>query len=182
LTILTQDEGMTPHQVEAFKLQLVDLRPALRAFAQTLARNHAQAEDLTQDTIVKALVNMDKFIPGTNLRAWLFVIMRNHHYSKLRKAKREIEDPDGVIASYEGKLGDQNPVADLKDTLVAMESLSPEHRKAIELVAFQDLSLAEAAKVMGIQEGTVKSRLNRGRHKLKQLLGMTSIAERHEVS
>eukprot|EP01155_Anaeramoeba_flamelloides_P006435 Anaeramoba_flamelloidesa1087294_5.p1 GENE.a1087294_5~~a1087294_5.p1 ORF type:complete len:118 (-),score=7.49 a1087294_5:18-371(-) len=72
---------------------------ALRAFALSLTRNSASADDLVQDTIVKAWTNIDKFERGTNLRAWLFTILRNTFYSDRRKRKREVADPDGIHAA-----------------------------------------------------------------------------------
>ena len=76
--------------------QLVNHLPALRAFALSLTREGAGADDLVQDTIVKAWTNMDKFQAGTNLRAWLFTILRNTFYSARRKTKREVSDTDGI--------------------------------------------------------------------------------------
>src|SRR5690606_4097056 len=83
----------------AFKADLIELLPSLRAFARSLAHNPALADDLVQDTLVKALANVERFEPGTNLRAWLFTILRNHYYSQLRKSKREVEDADGKFAA-----------------------------------------------------------------------------------
>ena len=79
--------------------QLVDHLPALRAFALSLTREGASADDLVQDTIVKAWTNMDKFQAGTNLRAWLFTILRNTFYSARRKTRREVSDTDGIHAA-----------------------------------------------------------------------------------
>ena len=77
--------------------ELVEHLPALRAFAMSLTRNSATADDMVQDTVVKAWTNMDKFQVGTNLRAWLFTILRNTYYSSRRKAVREVADVDGVF-------------------------------------------------------------------------------------
>ena len=79
--------------------EIVDHLPSLRAFAMSLTRNSAAADDLVQDTIVKAWSNFDKFEQGTNLRAWLFTILRNTFYSVSRKRKREVADVDGEMAA-----------------------------------------------------------------------------------
>ena len=78
---------------------VVEHLPAMRAFAVSLTRDSAAADDLVQDTIVKAWKNFDKFKEGTNLRAWLFTILRNTFYSNLRKSKREVSDSDGAMAA-----------------------------------------------------------------------------------
>jgi RNA polymerase sigma-70 factor (ECF subfamily) len=77
---------------------LLEALPALRAFAISLTANGDQADDLVQEAIVRGLGNLDKFEPGTNLQAWLFTILRNEFYTAMRRRRREIEDPDGVMA------------------------------------------------------------------------------------
>ncbi len=79
--------------------ELPEHLPALRAFAISLCRNVTEADDLVQDTIVKAWSNFDKFTAGTDLRAWLFTILRNTFFSSKRKRKREVPDPDGIHAA-----------------------------------------------------------------------------------
>ncbi|MGR3365123.1 MAG: sigma-70 family RNA polymerase sigma factor, partial [Maritimibacter harenae] len=90
--MVNDNKGVDPREA------VVEHLPAMRAFAASLTRNSAAADDLVQDTIVKAWKNFDKFQEGTNLRAWLFTILRNTFYSDLRKKKREVEDADGVMA------------------------------------------------------------------------------------
>ena len=77
--------------------QLVEHLPAMRAFAISLTRNNAMADDMVQDTVVKAWTNIEKYQDGTNMRAWLFTILRNTYYSNRRKAKREVADVDGIF-------------------------------------------------------------------------------------
>jgi len=144
--------------------------PALRAFAMSLTRNSASADDLVQDTIVKAWSNIDKFQPGTNLRAWLFTILRNTFYSDQRKRKRELPDPDGIHAAslcekpaHDGRLA-------MNDFLQAFDQLSPEHREVLVLVGASGFAYEEAAQMMGVAVGTVKSRANRARARLAELL------------
>lgn len=146
--------------------------PALRAFALSLTRNGAAADDLVQDTIVKAWTNLDKFQPGTNMRAWLFTILRNTFYSAKRKTRREVNDPDGVHAGtlFERPAHDGRLV--YNDFTAAFDRLSPEHREALILVGASGFSYEEAAEMMGVAVGTVKSRANRARARLAELLGL----------
>ena len=143
---------------------------ALRAFALSLTRNSASADDLVQDTIVKAWTNIDKFERGTNLRAWLFTILRNTFYSDRRKRKREVADPDGIHAAglYEKPAHDGRLA--MNDFVHAFDQLSPEHREVLTLVGASGFSYEEAAGMMGVAVGTVKSRANRARARLAEML------------
>jgi RNA polymerase sigma-70 factor, ECF subfamily len=145
--------------------------PALRAFARSLAGNRDTADDLVQDTVLKAWTRIDQFTPGTNLRAWLFTILRNTFYSALRKQRREIADPDGAHAATLC----QAPVHDARlafdEFRAAFAQLSAEHREVLVLVGASGLSCEEAAEVMGVAVGTVKSR---ARARLADLLGLAA--------
>jgi RNA polymerase sigma-70 factor (ECF subfamily) len=156
----------------AFKAELIELLPSLRAFARSLAHNPAQADDLVQDTLVKALANVERFEPGTNLRAWLFTILRNHYYSQLRKSKREIEDADGKFAARLSSRPEQDGTVDLEDFKVAFAQLAPDHREVLTLVGASGCSYEEAAQICGCAVGTIKSRVNRARKKLSDMLGL----------
>ncbi len=156
----------------AFKSELIELLPSLRAFARSLAHNSAQADDLVQDTLVKALANVERFEPGTNLRAWLFTILRNHYYSQLRKLKREVEDADGKFAARLAVRPEQDGSVDLEDFKVAFQQLAPDHREVLTLVGASGCSYEEAATICGCAVGTIKSRVNRARRKLADLLGL----------
>lgn len=156
----------------AFKAELIELLPSLRAFARSLAHNAAQADDLVQDTLVKALANVDRFEPGTNLRAWLFTILRNHYYSQLRKLKREVEDADGKFAARIAVGPEQDGSVDLEDFKAAFAQLAPDHREVLTLVGASGCSYEEAAAICGCAVGTIKSRVNRARRKLSDLLGL----------
>lgn len=150
--------------------ELVDHLPALRAFALSLTREGAAADDLVQDTIVKAWTNMDKFQPGTNLRAWLFTILRNTFYSSRRKTKREVNDTDGIHASQQATRPDHDGRLAMNDFRAAFAQLPDEQREALLLVGASGFSYEEAANMTGVAVGTVKSRANRGRRKLAELL------------
>lgn len=150
--------------------ELPEHLPSLRAFAISLTRNLAEADDLVQDTIVKAWSNFDRFQPGTDLRAWLFTILRNTFYSDRRKKRREVADPDGIHAQglFE-KPGHDGRLA-FGDFTRAFDQLSAEHREVLILVGANGYSCEQAAEMMGVAIGTVKSRTNRARARLAQLL------------
>ncbi|MFC3086014.1 RNA polymerase sigma factor [Tabrizicola soli] len=144
--------------------------PRLRAFAISLARDVTQADDLVQDTILKAWSNMDKFDPRTNLDAWLFTILRNTFYSALRKTRREVQDTDGVHAAALAEKPAHDSRLAFKDFQRAFDMLSPEHREVLILVGASGFSCEEAAEMMGVAIGTVKSRASRARKRLAEIL------------
>ena len=144
--------------------------PRLRAFAISLARDVTQADDLVQDTILKAWSNMDKFDPASNLDAWLFTILRNTFYSSLRKTRREVQDSDGVFAASLSEKPAHDSRLAMKDFQRAFDQLSPEHREVLILVGASGFSCEEAAGMMGVAVGTVKSRASRARRRLAELL------------
>lgn len=152
------------------KDDLVNHLPSLRAFALSLTRESASADDLVQDTVVKAWTNMDKFQPGTNLRAWLFTILRNTFYSSRRKTRREVSDSDGFHAARQATRPDHDGRLALKDFRTAFAQLPDEQREALILVGASGFSYEEAASMTNVAVGTVKSRANRGRRRLAELL------------
>jgi RNA polymerase sigma-70 factor (ECF subfamily) len=145
--------------------------PSLRAFAISLTNDRDRADDLVQDTIVRAWTHIDRFEPGTNLNAWLFTILRNRFYSDFRKNKREVADPEGVHAAKLKAPPEQQSRVDYEDMRTALTKLRPDQREALLLVAAEGLSYEEAAAICGTQVGTIKSRVNRARHRLAELLG-----------
>ena len=152
--------------------ELPEHLPALRAFAISLTRDATQADDLVQDTIVKAWSNFDKFTPGSNLLAWLFTILRNTFFSAKRKTKREVPDPDGIHTAglYEKPAHDGRLA--FSDFQTAFDKLTPEQREVLILVGASGFSYEEAAEMTGVAVGTVKSRANRARQKLCELLDL----------
>lgn len=151
--------------------------PHLRAFAISLSGSLNAADDLVQDTLVKAWEHFDSFEPGTNLRAWLITILRNNFCSIYRKHRREVQDIDGGYASQLSVRGAQEGRLELNDFRHALDQLPPEHREIVVLVGVTEMSYEEAAEICGIPKGTVKSRLNRARAKLVKLLGLTSVED-----
>src|SRR5215207_7499151 len=122
----------TPEVREAMLAAL----PSLRAFALSLTHSPDHADDLVQDAIVRALTNIEKFEPGTNMSAWLFTILRNLFYSQHRRAKHEVADPDGSYAGQLRTAPDQGARCDVQDVRKALARLSVENREA-RAIAFE---------------------------------------------
>lgn len=157
--------------------QLVALVPEMRAFALSLTRNPSTADDLVQDTVLKAWASLDRFEPGTNMRAWVFTILRNTFYSDTRKRQREIADVDGAHAARLSQKPDHDGRLDLRDFAAAFTKLPDEQREVLILIGASGLSYEEAAEICGCAVGTIKSRLNRGRARLSELLDPPAVAE-----
>ena len=147
---------------------------SLRAFAVSLCGRTDVADDLVQETIVKAWSNLDKFEEGTNLQAWLFTILRNHYYSEIRKRRREIEDVEGRYSATLATHPEQYGHLDMADFKVAMQKLPDDQREALILVGASGFSYEDAAKICGVAIGTIKSRVNRARNRLAELLEVGS--------
>jgi len=146
--------------------------PSLRAFAISLTGDVDRADDLVQEAIVRGLAHIDSFQPGTNMQAWLFTILRNQFHTGYRKRKREVEDPDGGIAARLSVHPEQIGHLDLEDLKLALIKLPFDQREALLLVGAQGFSYEEAAEICGARIGTIKSRINRARHRLAELLGI----------
>jgi RNA polymerase sigma-70 factor (ECF subfamily) len=156
---------------------LLAVVPSLRAFAMSLTNNRDRADDLVQDTLMRAWANIHKFEPGTNLNAWLFTILRNLFHSEYRKRKREVEDADGSYAARLKTHPNQQTHLDYEDFRLALAKLPMDQREALLLVGAQGMSYEEAAHVCQVAVGTVKSRVNRARSKLAHLLDLAGEAD-----
>ncbi len=156
------------------KSDLVNSIPSLRAFAVSLCGNPDRADDLVQETLVKAWSNLHSFIEGTNLAAWLFTILRNIYYSEYRKRRREVPDPDGIHAAKLASAPSQSGHMDFLDVQAALQTLPTDQREALILVGASGLSYEEAAEICGCAVGTMKSRVNRARNRLVELLNIGS--------
>ncbi|GFE66115.1 RNA polymerase sigma factor [Litoreibacter roseus] len=152
--------------------EMLDHLPALRAFAMSLTRNSSTADDMVQDTVVKAWSNINKFQPGTNMRAWLFTILRNTYYSSRRKLNREVADVDGVFTETLSEKPAHDGHLHMQDFKTAFAKLPDEQREALILVGASGFSYEDAAEMCGVAIGTIKSRANRGRAKLTELMGL----------
>jgi RNA polymerase sigma-70 factor (ECF subfamily) len=149
---------------------IIALIPALRAFAWSLCHNASDADDLVQDTLIKAWVNRDKYEMGSNLRAWLFTILRNTFYTSLSRRRREVRDEDGLFAATLVSPADQDWRMAVSSLETAMKQLPTEHREALVLVGGAGLTYEEAAEICGCALGTIKSRVNRARNRLLKLM------------
>ncbi|GJE26197.1 sigma-70 family RNA polymerase sigma factor [Methylobacterium organophilum] len=154
-----------------FGKELIAALPALRGFALSLAVSAAKADDLVQETMLKAWANREKFQPGTNFLAWLFTILRNHFYSEIRKHRREVEDADGIAASGLIALPDQVDRVELQNVWTNLAKLPASQREALLLVGAHGMTYEDAADLIGCQVGTVKSRVSRARNTLADALG-----------
>jgi RNA polymerase sigma-70 factor (ECF subfamily) len=158
--------------------QILEMMPALRAFARSLTSNRAEADDLIQDTFVKAWGNFGQFTQGTNLRAWLFTILRNTYYSSLRKRRRQVANLGAVIdASPTISAPHQEDSLAIKEMLDALRTLPAEQRNALILTGAVGMSYEETAEACGCALGTVKSRVNRGREKLLSVMRLDEPAD-----
>jgi RNA polymerase sigma-70 factor (ECF subfamily) len=153
---------------------LLSVIPNLRAFAVSLCGNLDRADDLVQETLVKAWSNIGSFVEGTNLRAWLFTILRNIYYSEYRKRRREVADPDGTFAAKLATAPAQSGHMDLLDFRAALQQLPSDQREALILIGASGLSYEEAAGICGSAIGTMKSRVNRARSRLAEMLSISS--------
>ena len=154
--------------------EIVQLIPALRAFARTFYRDPVDADDLVQETLTKGIANIDKFKPGTRMKSWLFTIMRNTFCTRFAGYKRE---QPGLMECASSRLSVEAPQEwrvrgnEVKD---AVESLPAPQREVIVLIGMLGVSYEDAAAICGCAIGTVKSRLNRARATLLVQLGERS--------
>jgi RNA polymerase sigma-70 factor (ECF subfamily) len=147
--------------------------PRLRRYARALTRDAVRADDLVQSCLTRAVAKQHLWEPGTNLRAWLFTLLHNQHVNDARRSVREQNDvPIDDIAS----LASVNPNAidtlTLRDLEVALTKLPAEQREAILLVGLEGMNYQDAASVLNVPVGTVRSRLSRGRDQLRALMDM----------
>jgi RNA polymerase sigma-70 factor (ECF subfamily) len=163
---------------DELRASLLKAIPHLRAFAISLTGKVDQADDLVQEAILRGLSHLDSFTPGTDLQAWLFTILRNLFYTSLRKRRREVEDPDGVIAGMLSTAPEQHGRLDLNDLRTALGRLSVEQREALLLVGAEGMSYEEAAAICEVNIGTIKSRINRARTRLAELLDVADTDSR----
>jgi RNA polymerase sigma-70 factor (ECF subfamily) len=161
----------------AFEKQLLGVIPDLRAFARFLAGNPVEADDLVQDTIVRALNAYEHFDLSTNIKAWTFTILRNIRINSYRK--RRFEELDETTMSTMSAHANQEDSIELKEVLRTLNSLPRAQREVITLVRAGGLSYEEAAEIMGCKLGTIKSRVNRADAALRAALGEDFRGPRH---
>lgn len=162
---------------QSFKDDLLGAIPSLRAFAVSLSQNADRADDLVQETLVKAWDKHMSFQPGTNMKAWLFTILRNEFYSQMRKRGREVQDSDGLMTGRLAVHPSQQGALDLQDFRFALAQLPEDQRESIILIGASGFSYEEAAEICGCAVGTIKSRVSRARAKLQDILGVSGEAD-----
>jgi len=160
-----------------FKSELIALIPQMRAFARSLCGNAAEADDLSQEGLAKAWACRSRYTPGTNLKAWAFMILRNQFYSDKRRSWRSTSlDPEVAertlvaTSSVEGTL-------ELEELRRAMAMLSDDQREALILIGAAGFSYEEVAQTCGVAIGTIKSRVSRARDRLALIYAEGVIAE-----
>jgi RNA polymerase sigma-70 factor (ECF subfamily) len=168
-------EQMTPEpSVQDVMLAAI---PNLRAFAMSLSGSADRADDLVQETVMRAMASIDSFTPGTNMAAWLFTILRNRFRSEFRKRRREVEDPDGSYLASLKAPPEQFGRLEFKELIGALAKLPHVQREALLLVSASGFSYDEAAAICEVAVGTIKSRVSRARQLLAELLVIGSPAE-----
>lgn len=153
---------------EALIEDLETFIPRLRRYARSLSGDQSRADDLTQETLLRALDKLHQFQPGTNLLAWLFTIMRNTHLNGIRAAKfTKDADPHEIQIPTQGNQIDSLA---LRELAVAIDTLPDDQRETLMLIGVEGLAYQEVAEIMGVPIGTVRSRLSRARAALRPLL------------
>ncbi|TPI77995.1 sigma-70 family RNA polymerase sigma factor [Mesorhizobium sp. B2-8-9] len=162
---------------DAGETSIVALIPALRAFARTFCREAYDADDLVQETLTKGLANLDKFEPGTRLKSWLFTIMRNTHYTRVKAAAREAPGLLDCASSRPISEPSQDWSVQSREVHQAIQKLPSHQREVLMLIGVLGFSYEETAEICGCAVGTVKSRLNRARAGVLEFLGENSSQE-----
>ena len=150
--------------MSVFKEEVAALVPHLRAFARSLTSGDVHfADDIVQDTIVNALQAQHQFTPGTNLKAWLFTILRNRFRSLIARKHVTAEVADDDLERHYWVAAEQDSRIEVAAFKRAFKTLSATHREVLVLVAIHGLPYEEIARICGCEVGTVKSRVNRAR-------------------
>jgi RNA polymerase sigma-70 factor, ECF subfamily len=153
-----------------FRNRIVEYLPHLRAVARSLTGRREWADDLVHDTILRALAAEAQFQPGTNLKAWLLTILRNHYINNVRRRRFEVEPLGDIPDEALPMAPTQDATVEMGEIARALQTLSIEHREILVLVSAAGMSYEEAAEVCGVAVGTIKSRLNRARAELKKAI------------
>jgi len=169
MTLMTLQKK-SPAPSNSFQPELVALIPQLRAFARSLCGHRELGEDLAQSTLAKAWHSQRAYQPGTNLRAWLFTILRNEFYSYRRRSWRQAHWDEVKGGRIAAPTEPQYWALELSDATRGLRELPDGQREALILVAAAGFSYEEAAEICAIPVGTVKSRVARGRIALAAML------------
>lgn len=161
-----------------FKAELAAIIPHLRAFGRSLSGNRDTADDLVQETLLKAWAARDRFVAGTNMRAWTFIILRNYYLSQLRRNRFRGEWDDLVADRILAAPAGQDKQIELTDVSRALQQLPPAQREALILVGAGGFAYEEAAEICNVAVGTIKSRVARGRVALDEILSSGALPAR----
>ena len=153
---------------DAFRDGIVALIPTLRAYGAMLTGAANEADDLVQDALVRAWRFQRSYVPGTNLKAWLFTILRNEFITQARIRRRTVQDVDGRYAALLVTAADQEWRLAHRELLAGLSALTPDTREALLLVTVSGFTYLEAAALCGCAVGTLKSRVNRARERLAE--------------
>ncbi|WEK43383.1 MAG: sigma-70 family RNA polymerase sigma factor [Candidatus Sphingomonas colombiensis] len=175
--------GTEPLSDQAFKEMLAAGIPHLRAFARSLCGDRDNADDLAQEAMLKAWEGRGRFVAGTNFRAWIFTILRNHYFSQFRRKRFVGEWNDLVAERVLSAPASQGTAIELQDLMRAIQQIPPDQREAVILVAACGMSYEEAAAIAKVAVGTIKSRVSRGRAALEAIMdsGVLRIKRRDYV-
>jgi RNA polymerase sigma-70 factor (ECF subfamily) len=152
------------------RAQMIALLPDMRGFARFLVRDRTEADDLVQEAVVRALAAFEQFQPGTNLKSWLFTILRNAFFEQARRRRTERAALERAAMPDEPPASDPESRAALSDLQRRLWSLPPLLREALVLVGAQELSYDEAAVICGVPVGTMKARVSRARTQLRHMV------------
>jgi RNA polymerase sigma-70 factor (ECF subfamily) len=166
LTSKSDDQSLAPD----FERDLIALIPHMRAFARSLCGDPALADDLAQDALAKALKSRESYQLGTNMKAWLFMILRNQFYSEKRRSWRGSQLDQDVAEKTLHAVDDPSSALELNDVRMALQMLPDVQREALVMIGAGGLSYEEAAEIAGVAVGTVKSRVSRARAALQVIL------------
>jgi RNA polymerase sigma factor (sigma-70 family) len=165
---------------DEFRTELGRVIPHLRAFGRSLSGNRDLADDLVQETLLKAWAARKRFQAGTNMRAWTFIILRNLFLSQMRRARFKGEWDDITASKILAAPASQERHVDLGDLQRALLHLPQPQREALILVGAGGFAYEEAAEICGCAVGTIKSRVARGRVALEQLLTTGKLPSRRD--
>ena len=168
--VFRKSDVTTSDRSPAFDAEALDHLGTLQALSRRMTPNRTEADDLVQDAYLNAFRASHRYEPGTNLRAWLFTILRNTYYTNVLRRRREVRDEDGNYAGALKSAPTQDWSVAMRSLQAALQQLPDEHREALILVGAAGLSYEEAAEICGCALGTIKSRVNRARARLLKIM------------
>ena len=173
----TTVRGNAAPDFTATRGEMVELIPALRAFARTFCKNPTDADDLVQETLSRALSHIDQYTEGTKLKSWLFTIMRNAFLTSIKRSNRESPGADDCVANRPFKNASQEWSMAMREVEKAIDRLPRANHQVLVLIGVLGVSYEEAAEICGCAVGTIKSRLSRARQMLLEDVGERSSGE-----